>query len=94
MSSHLAEWRNFRGNSSDLVFILCSCVSVVGTQICMGRSLLGWLKIGSFRYACPNLDRTKNRTSITLLGTKQAYTLERWRNDLETEEMLNNGVGF
>lgn len=34
MSSHLAEWRNFRGNSSDLVFILCSCVSVVGTQIC------------------------------------------------------------
>jgi hypothetical protein len=52
------------------------------------------LKIGSFRYACPNLDRTKNRTSITLLGTKQAYTLERWRNDLETEEMLNNGVGF
>lgn len=34
MSSHLAEWRIFRGYSSDLVFILCSCVSVVGAQIC------------------------------------------------------------
>lgn len=35
MRIHLAEWRIFREYSSDLVFISsCSCVSVVGAQIC------------------------------------------------------------